>query len=101
MRWTGRGRPCDHEPVTGLIDFEFLVIGLFGSAAARHLSAAADRVVLMGPDEPADRTAHDGVHAGQSTRARFSRGVAPNRMWVEMTARYCMYPEWLGGACDW
>ncbi len=73
----------------GALDYEFAVIGkgLFGSAAARHLSAAADRVVLIGPDEPADRTAHDGVYASHYDQGRLTRRIASNRLWAEMTAR--------------
>jgi len=37
--------------------------GLVGSAAGRHLSELTDGVVVLGPDEPADRAAHTGVFA--------------------------------------
>ncbi len=37
--------------------FDYLVIGkgLIGSAAARHLSARASSVAIIGPDEPVKR----------------------------------------------
>jgi len=75
--------------VTVTIDFDFAVIGkgMFGSAAARHLSAAADRVVLIGPDEPADRIAPDGVYASHYDQGRLTRRAASNRLWADMTAR--------------
>ena len=37
--------------------------GLIGSAAARHLTEITDGVVVVGPDEPAERSSHTGVFA--------------------------------------
>jgi len=51
------------------VDFKYIVVGrgLMGAAAARHLARQADGVAVIGPDEPGDRKAHQGVFASQST----------------------------------
>jgi len=69
--------------------FEFAVVGkgLFGSAAARHLSDRSDSVVLIGPDEPRDRRTHDGVFSSHYDQGRLTSRIASNRLWGEMTAR--------------
>lgn len=101
MKWTAEPKlrtakwspGCQHVAMSsetpGEIDFDFAVIGKgpFGSAAARHLSAATDGVVLIGPDEPPDRTNHDGVYASHYDQGRLTRRIASNRLWAEMTAR--------------
>jgi len=55
--------------------------GLIGSAAARHLSEASDGVVVIGPDEPAERGMHDGVFASHYDEGRMARIVDPTPEW--------------------
>ena len=55
-------------------DFEFIVIGrgMMGAAAARHLTLEGKRVALIGPEEPSDRLAHQGVFASHYDEARIT-----------------------------
>ena len=45
--------------------FKTIIVGrgLFGAAAARHLTRAQEGVALLGPDEPAERSRHQGGHS--------------------------------------
>lgn len=47
--------------------------GLIGSAAARHLAKAGHEVVLIGPGEPADWSAHKGAFASHYDEGRITR----------------------------
>lgn len=47
--------------------------GLIGSAAARHLAKAGYEVVLIGPGEPQDFTAHQGAFASHYDEGRITR----------------------------
>ncbi|MCP5024661.1 MAG: FAD-dependent oxidoreductase [Actinomycetia bacterium] len=69
--------------------FDTVVIGngLFGSAAARHLTALGESVAVIGPDEPADAAAHDGVFASHYDEARLARRFDRRPSWVEVTRR--------------
>ncbi len=69
--------------------FEIAVIGagLFGSAAARHLSAALDGVALIGPGEPPDRQRHSGVFASYHDETRLTRVVDPSLIWGTLAKR--------------
>lgn len=66
--------------------------GLMGSAAARHLAKAGHEVVLVGPDEPADKRAHRGVFASHYDEGRITRKNATDPYWAEVSiasiARY-------------
>lgn len=55
--------------------------GLIGSAAARHLALVSDCVVLLGPDEPAERSQHAGVFASHYDEGRMTRIVDPHPAW--------------------
>lgn len=55
--------------------------GLIGSAAARHLALAGHDVLLIGPDEPADKTTHRGVFASHYDEGRITRGLDPAPFW--------------------
>ena len=72
-----------------MTDVEYAVIGkgLFGSAAARHLTSFSESVALIGPDEPADRRGHDGVYASHYDQGRLTRRADRSRLWSEMTER--------------
>lgn len=66
--------------------------GLIGSAAARHLARQGHDITLIGPDEPADRKAHDGVFASHYDEGRITRGLDPWPFWSTVSrasiARY-------------
>lgn len=58
--------------------------GLIGSAAARHLSKMGHDVALIGPDEPADFSRHDGVFGSHYDEGRITRRFDPEPFWVQM-----------------
>ncbi|UUX50712.1 FAD-dependent oxidoreductase [Nisaea acidiphila] len=47
--------------------------GMIGSAAARHLAGMTDGIVLVGPDEPDEYAAHEGVFASHYDEGRMTR----------------------------
>lgn len=61
--------------------------GLFGSAAARYLSAAGLKTLIVGPAEPEDLSTHSGVFASHYDEARITRIVDPDPVWGELAAR--------------
>lgn len=66
--------------------------GLIGSAAARHLAEAGHQVLLIGPEEPADKRAHRGVFGSHYDEGRITRGLDPYPFWSRVSrasiARY-------------
>jgi sarcosine oxidase len=58
--------------------------GLIGSAAARHLSKMGHDVALIGPDEPADFSRHDGVFGSHYDEGRITRRFDPEPFWMQM-----------------
>jgi sarcosine oxidase len=70
-------------------DFEYIVIGrgMMGAAAARHLTLEGKRVGLIGPDEPADRVAHQGVFGSHYDEARITRTFDDNMVWSQLASR--------------
>lgn len=71
------------------ISFDVVVVGagLFGSAAARHLTTQADGVALVGPGEPADRRTHHGVFASYHDETRLTRTIDPDLVWATLAKR--------------
>ena len=61
--------------------------GLIGSAVCRHLSEQMDGVVLLGPEEPADRQTHTGVFASHYDEGRMTRIVDPDPAWAVTAKR--------------
>lgn len=61
--------------------------GMIGSAAARHLAGMNDGIVLIGPDEPADYAAHDGVFASHYDEGRMTRISDPDPDWAVTSKR--------------
>ena len=55
--------------------------GLIGSAAACHLTEMTDGVVVVGPNEPAERSSHTGVFASHYDEGRMARIVDPMPEW--------------------
>lgn len=70
-------------------NFEFAIVGagLFGSAAARHLSESSDSVALIGPAEPENPRQHDGVFASHYDASRLVRVVDPDPLWATLAKR--------------
>jgi len=70
-------------------NFDIAVIGagLFGSAAARHLSVIGDDVALVGPAEPSRPKSHQGVFASHYDESRLVRGIDPDRNWATLAKR--------------
>jgi sarcosine oxidase len=58
--------------------------GLIGSAAARHLCKMGHDVALIGPDEPADFSHHNGVFGSHYDEGRITRRFDPEPFWVQM-----------------
>jgi sarcosine oxidase len=58
--------------------------GLIGSAAARHLSKMGHEVALIGPDEPAEFSRHNGVFGSHYDEGRITRRFDPEPFWVQM-----------------
>ena len=73
--------------VTQNFDVAIIGAGLFGSAAARHLSQNSDGVVLIGPAEPHRRRAHQGVFASHYDASRLTRIVDPDLLWGILAKR--------------
>ena len=72
---------------SGNFDIAIIGAGLFGSAAARHLSKVSDGVVLIGPAEPQQKSTHQGVFASHYDVSRLVRGVDPNLTWAKLAKR--------------
>ncbi|WP_149262549.1 FAD-binding oxidoreductase [Actinomadura sp. K4S16] len=53
-------------------EFDVAVVGAgpIGAATARHLADRGARVLIVGPDEPADHKGHDGVWSGHYDQGR-------------------------------
>lgn len=70
-------------------NFEIAIIGagLFGSAAARHLSKVSDGVALIGPAEPQQKSTHHGVFASHYDVSRLVRGIDPDLTWATLAKR--------------
>ncbi|NKL06709.1 NAD(P)/FAD-dependent oxidoreductase [Rhizobium leguminosarum] len=71
------------------VDFRFIVIGrgMMGAAAAKYLARQTDGVAVIGPDEPDDRKAHQGVFASHYDEGRITRTIDPDRNWALLANR--------------
>ena len=71
------------------VDFRFIVIGrgMMGAAAAKYLARQTDGVAIIGPDEPDDRKAHEGVFASHYDEGRITRTIDPDRDWALLANR--------------
>lgn len=73
--------------MTPQYDYAIVGRGLTGAAAARHLAEQVPGVVLIGPDEPADRMAHRGVFASHYDEGRITRTIDPDETWARFANR--------------
>ncbi|MFZ0548629.1 MAG: FAD-binding oxidoreductase [Candidatus Promineifilaceae bacterium] len=64
--------------------YEVIVIGkgLFGSSAVRYMSELADKVAIIGPDEPADPAAHRGVFGAHYDEGRLTYQLKSDNVWA-------------------
>jgi sarcosine oxidase len=76
----------------GLTHIAIIGRGLIGSAAARHLARDGHQVTLIGPPEPEDKAAHDGIFGSHYDEGRITRALDPTVFWSDITrasiARY-------------
>ncbi len=79
------------------MDFEYIVIGkgLIGSAAVRYLSQWSNRVAVIGPDEPADQTTHNGVFASHYDQGRLTRLISRDVVWSRLARMSIDKYRWL------
>lgn len=70
-------------------DFRYIIVGrgLAGAAAGRHLAKLCDGVAIIGPDEPGDRIAHEGVFASHYDEGRITRTIDPDPVWARLANR--------------
>jgi sarcosine oxidase len=70
-------------------DFDHIVIGrgLMGAAATRHLAASGERVAVVGPGEPTDRSTHSGVFGSHYDEGRITRILDPDPIWALVAQR--------------
>lgn len=61
--------------------------GMMGAAASRYLSQSGLRVAAIGPGEPSDWQAHDGVFASHYDQGRITRIVDADPVWATLAAR--------------
>ncbi len=84
-----QARARRQSPYNAQRNFDIAIIGagLFGSAAARHLSNMSDSVALIGPAEPKERRKHQGVFASHYDASRLVRGIDPDLIWATLAKR--------------
>lgn len=58
-----------------------------GSAASVHLSAKANNIAVIGPDEPQNRYRHEGVFGSHYDEGRITRMLDPNPVWAKLAQR--------------
>jgi sarcosine oxidase len=65
---------------------------MIGAAAAKYLAQAGREVVVIGPDEPAERDSHEGVFGSHYDEGRITRALDADPFWSEVSrasiARY-------------
>ncbi len=69
--------------------YDYIVIGkgLMGAAAARHLAIERQSVAVIGPDEPVDRTTHQGIFGSHYDEGRITRILDPDPIWARLAQR--------------
>lgn len=69
--------------------FDYIVIGkgMMGSATARYLSEWGAKVALVGPDEPPNKTTHEGVFSSHYDQGRLARLLSRDKVWARIAKR--------------
>jgi len=69
--------------------YEVVIIGkgLIGSAAFKHCCELGAHALLIGPDEPDDPAAHDGVFGAHYDQARLTHLHGKSKVWAELGRR--------------
>lgn len=69
--------------------YDYIVIGrgLIGAAAFRYLSKESKLTLLIGPDEPLDKTNHDGVFGAHYDSGRLTHLHSKSPIWGELCRR--------------
>lgn len=69
--------------------FDIIVVGagLFGTAAARHLSKKGANIAIIGPKEPKDPKQHEGVFSSHYDQSRIVRRMTRDLPWAILTDR--------------
>ncbi|HEX6386072.1 MAG TPA: FAD-dependent oxidoreductase [Anaerolineae bacterium] len=69
--------------------FDYLVVGkgLMGAAATRYLSEVSRRAGVIGPDEPANVSTHQGVFASHYDQGRITRRLSKDTVWATLAQR--------------
>ncbi len=78
------------------MSYDVIVIGagMMGAAAARHLAAEGAKVLLLGPEEPEAKAAHQGAFASHYDSGRITRGLDENADWARLARRSIdRYPD--------
>jgi sarcosine oxidase len=70
-----------------IFDVAVLGCGLMGVAAARHAREAGAEVILIGPREPADLRAHEGVFGSHYDSGRIVRILDRDPLWATLARR--------------
>lgn len=69
------------------VDVAVVGKGLIGSAAARYLASAGERVLLVGPDEPRNPAQHRGVFSSHYDQGRLTRLIGRNPIFARLAER--------------
>lgn len=69
--------------------FDYAVIGkgLIGSSAGRSLASVSENVAIIGPDEPPERSTHDGIFASHYDQGRITRILDEDPVWATLAQR--------------
>ncbi len=70
-----------------MFDFAIVGNGLIGAAAARYLSEIGANIAVIGPPEPQDKTAHQGVFASHYDSGRVMRILERDASWSWLSQR--------------
>lgn len=68
-------------------DIAVIGLGMMGAAATRHLASMGVNVLGVGPGEPADWQAHNGVFASHYDQGRITRILDPDPVWGRLAQR--------------
>ncbi|WP_439138840.1 NAD(P)/FAD-dependent oxidoreductase [Roseicyclus sp.] len=68
-------------------DFAVIGRGLMGTACALYLARAGCDVALIGPDEPQDRSLHNGPFGSFHDAGRITRAIADDPVWARFAQR--------------